>query len=507
MTTPSPRHLHNVAHSDGDVHVSTLAVTVEAGAPPAEAVIRRARNSRDAVKSLLIRAVVLFAALAVARSADADATPLLRVFLTDGTTLSSYGEYARVGDRVVFSIPFGEEAGTPRLQVISLAASRVDWERTDAYRDASRAARYATSQGEADFAALSGEVASVLNEVALADSDARRLALIEQARRRLTAWPADHYDYRAKDVREIVQLLDEALSELRASTGTDSFDLNLVAMADAPPGPALLADPGPAESIAQALTAADLVDDPVERERVLTETLAYIDRAADRLDPIAARHAREFAVRRLDEERRANAAYSRLRDDVMARASAGAAAGNVAAVEKLLTSLDARDAALGRRRPGAMRALYATLRDRLDATRRLRLARDQWRLRSATFTSYSRVITRPRSVLDDLRAALESVKALSGPDVRTIGRLADRAGYASRLFHTIVPPSDLAPVHALFLSASDMAWQALHIRLDAARSGDMPTAWSASSAASGALMLIARADADLDRYLAPPSLP
>ena len=74
------------------------------------------------------------------------------------------------------------------------------------------------------------------------------------------------------------------------------------------------------------------------------------------------------------------------------------------------------------------------------------------------------MITRPRAVLDQLREALEAVRTLSGPDVRAIGPLADRAGYASRLLRTIVPPSDLASVHALFLSASDMAGQALRMR-------------------------------------------
>lgn len=459
------------------------------------------------MKIALLQTVVLAALLGFAPPVSADALPLVRVFLTDGTTLTSYGEYARVADRIVFSMPFGEVAGTPRLQVVSLPAARVDWARTDEYREAARAARYAEARGEADFAALSGEVASVLNEVALADTDARRVALIEQARKRLLSWPAEHYNYRVKDVREIVQLLDEALSELRAATGTDSFDLNLVAMADSPPGPAILPEPGPAETVAEALTLADISDDPVERVRVLTETLAYLDREAERLDPIAARHAREFAERRLLEERRADDAYRQLRDDLVARAAGRVAAADVRGVEQLVASLDTRDAELGRRRPKAMRALYAALKERLDAARQLRLARDQWRLRSAAFKSYSRVITRPLSALDELRGALEAVKKLSGPDVDRINRLIDRAGYASRLFRTVVPPSDLASVHALFVSASDMAGQALQTRLRAARFGDMPAAWTASSAASGALLLMARAEDELERYLAPPRLP
>jgi hypothetical protein len=38
----------------------------------------------------------------------------------------------------------------------------------------------------------------------------------------------------------------------------------------------------------------------------------------------------------------------------------------------------------------------------------------------------------------------------------------------------------------------------------AVKSGDMATAWNASSAAAGSLMLLARARDELDRYLAPP---
>ena len=39
--------------------------------------------------------------------AYADTATLFRVFLNNGTAVVSYGEYARVGDRVVFSMPHG----------------------------------------------------------------------------------------------------------------------------------------------------------------------------------------------------------------------------------------------------------------------------------------------------------------------------------------------------------------------------------------------------------------
>ena len=44
--------------------------------------------------------------LVLARAASAaDEATLFRLFLKDGGTLVSYGEVARVGDRVVFSMP------------------------------------------------------------------------------------------------------------------------------------------------------------------------------------------------------------------------------------------------------------------------------------------------------------------------------------------------------------------------------------------------------------------
>src|SRR5262245_41928772 len=85
---------------------------------------------------------------------------LYRIFLQDGSTLVSYGDFARVADRVVFSIPVGDVEGpTPTLHLVSISETAVDWERTDSYAQATRARNYATTQGEADFDVLSNDVA------------------------------------------------------------------------------------------------------------------------------------------------------------------------------------------------------------------------------------------------------------------------------------------------------------------------------------------------------------
>src|SRR5947209_3100797 len=66
----------------------------------------------------------LTAALLLARctpAVAADDVTLLRVFLTDGSSLVSYGEPARIGDRVVFSMP---TAATPNPPLHSVDLDR-----------------------------------------------------------------------------------------------------------------------------------------------------------------------------------------------------------------------------------------------------------------------------------------------------------------------------------------------------------------------------------------------
>jgi hypothetical protein len=144
-------------------------------------------------------AVLLAVAITVGVAASATPAPaadalLYRIFLRDGSTLVSYGDFARVSDRVVFSIPIGGlDEPSPTLHLVSISESSVDWERTDQYAEATRACHYAATQGEVDFDALSTEVARVLHDVATTKDPARRLALATDARRMLGTWPAAHH--------------------------------------------------------------------------------------------------------------------------------------------------------------------------------------------------------------------------------------------------------------------------------------------------------------------------
>ena len=107
---------------------------------------------------------------------------LYRVFLLDGTTAVSYGEFARIAGNVVFSMPLGGlETDAPQLQLVSLAEGVVDWPRTEAYAEAARAKQFVETRGEAEFSRLSETVASALNQVAFTEDPAKRLAIADRA--------------------------------------------------------------------------------------------------------------------------------------------------------------------------------------------------------------------------------------------------------------------------------------------------------------------------------------
>src|SRR5262245_34678303 len=153
-------------------------------------------------------ALVALALCSARSSAAADDVTLLRVFLTDGSTLVSYGEPALAGARVIFSMPTASTPNPP-LHLVNLPLDRVDWERTSRYAANVRAARYVQTQADIDYAALSNEVATTLNDVARTTDPARRLQLVEQARKTLAAWPENHYNYRRSEVQQMLSLLDE----------------------------------------------------------------------------------------------------------------------------------------------------------------------------------------------------------------------------------------------------------------------------------------------------------
>ena len=450
------------------------------------------------------------AALALAFSlvsapASADDVVLYRVFLTDGSALASYGEFARVADKVVFSMPLGGTPSDPRLELVSVPASAVDWTATERYADAARAARYASTSGERDYAKLTTNIASALNQIASAANDAARLQLAEKTRILVTEWSRGSYGYRAYDVSQISAMLDELVSELRVANGQPRFELNLVATIGPPPVVPLLAAPSFAESVDQAFAAAEHSADSSERMTLLEAISKSLDTEPNAPEAWH-KAARAKVTAALELERDLDTRYGSLVRRSLARADERVSQADVRGVETIMKKALADDDRLGRRRPNQMSALLAGLDQRLESARRLRLARDRWQERIKGYREYRRDIRTALQTFDWSKPLLEDIRALAGPGPKGLDTLESRLAVAVRKLAVLKPPVEMEPVHMLAANVLQLAVNASRSRRRAVESGDLNTAWEASSAAAGALLLVNRVAEELDRYLQPPSL-
>ncbi len=433
---------------------------------------------------------------------------LLRVFLKDGTSIVSFGEFARLDGRVVFSMPTGGAADRPDLHLVDLADDRVDWERTTGYAESARARHYLETRAEADFALLSGDIAQALNDIGLTNDPRQRLSIVQRARRTLAEWPPAHHNYKQAEVRQMLTTLDEAIAELRAATGGDRFDVTLVtSMAPPPALVPLLPPPTVQQLIEQTLAVARIAEVPAERSSLLSVALAAIDRHAAELPTEWATTTRATAVSALTREITLDRRYRELSTEMMNLATARARVADVRGVERLMALIDRRDEVLGRARPDVVSATVIAIQDRLEGARRLRLERDRWALRLPMLREYRSSMGSSLARLESITPALQDIKALSGSGPDAIGAIIRSCAAIQRLAALIAPPEEMQGPHALLLSAIQMADSAARIRREAALTGDLDRAWNASSAAAGALMLTTRATSEMQSALRVPQLP
>jgi hypothetical protein len=438
----------------------------------------------------------------------ADGATAFRVFLKDGTSLVSYGELARVDDRVVFSMPTSTAAKNPPLHLVNLAAGHVDWERTDRYAESVRAARYMATMAESHYAMLTAEIAQALNDVGATPNPAQRLAIVERARKTLADWPGSHFNYKQAEIAQMLAIMDEAIADLRAAAGVERFDLALVTTAKtAPPvREPLLPMPTPRESIEATLAAARLADTSAERVSLMSVALASIDRDAERLPGDWRTEVRRATRASIAIELETDRAYQTMSAGLLRQATARARAADVRGVERVLAEIAARDRELGNQRPDAVNALLGAVSAHLDAARLLRLERDKWALRQPEYDRYRGAISTPLERLASLTEALEDIKALAGSGPDALGRILRTAAEVMKAAGAVAPPEELQSAHALLLSAAQLADSAARTRREAALTRSMTRAWDASAAAAGAIMLTSRARTEIQSLLRPPQL-
>lgn len=440
----------------------------------------------------------------IATAQPAASRVLFRVFLSDGRVLSSYGEWARLDDRVIFSMPTQLSREPVELHLVNIPSQRVDWPRTESYAESVRAAAYAATRGDADFAVFSSEVAKTLNEVAQIADPALRLSTAERARQKLADWPASHYGYRITEVRDALAVLDEVISQLRVSAGITRFDLSLSAPLPLPPPPPL-PPPTDAELVEQFVAAASLSETPVERMTLLQTVLRLIDRAVGLLPGEWAERMRSSVAGDLERERKIERAYDELRKTTLESAARLAARGSMSDLEKLRDKVKAEDRRLGGHRAGDVAALLATIDLEAATAVRMREETRRWQRRAPEFRRYRRAMNGSFKTFDGAVPALELVKAMRGPAVTAITPLSKRLARSARSVAKVRAPEELASGHALIRSAWELADNALRLRADAVSQNSVDVAQRASSAAAGALMLYQRARAEQQSVMEPPA--
>jgi hypothetical protein len=442
------------------------------------------------------------AAAARPASAGSDVT-LFRLYMLDGSVLTSYGEFARVEDRVVFSMPVGGRPEEPRIQVTSVNAALVDWPRTDRFSASARYQRYAETRGEEDFRILSNEVAAALNDIALSSNRQQALTLAEGVRRTVADWPRMHYGYRQDDVREIISVLDQAISSLRAAAGATAFELSLVAMADAPELEPLASMPNARQQLDEIFYVASH-SNGAERVALLHAGLALLSEAGATLsDASALRRTAEAQIR---QELATDRKYASLTQRIVGQAKAYAARAGIIDIERLMTRIPKEDARLGGQRPEMVQALTGAVQSQLFAARRLRLQRDQWLLRQSAYREYQRSVGSSLLLLVKSQGALNAIRTLDGPPPDRLVSLRQRlSGGAERLQRMRIPEY-LRSTHELLVGAWRFAENATRARYEAIEKANPTAAWEASSAAAGALMMLSRVQGEIRSLLEPPRL-
>ncbi|MEO8070122.1 MAG: hypothetical protein ABI652_01875, partial [Acidobacteriota bacterium] len=436
---------------------------------------------------------LVLAVLSVAPLAAQSPAPgsTYRVFLKNGQVLPSYGEPAQADGRVVFNLLIRAAPDHADLQLMSLSSTSVDVERTLRYTETMRAAYYAATRGETDYASMTADAAQTLALLKTVTDRRAQLQMVEQARRRLLSWSQQNFHYREKDVQELVSLFDELVSEMRVAAGESAFAIDLIAASTMPRREALLGDPTLRESVAAALAAALAADVGEERVAILRAAAAAVANDATAAD------LRDTVNRQLAIELQANTAYDTLARDLTRRADAAMKLSDVAAMTQLTSELAERDRQLGFRRPETVRSLMQQLQTKLEAARVQRLSVEHYAYVRRLMVDYEKQIRPALTALDGLTPVLEYIRDMRSMAFDRVENATIRLSSFVTSASALAVPDDLSNVHATIVSALQMAREATVRRRLAIVTNNTVTDREASSAAAGALLLAAQARRDL----------
>lgn len=427
------------------------------------------------------------------------ASSTFRVFLQVGEALPSFGEPAIVGDRVVFTLLVGGETDARRrYELVNLPAAAVDVERTVAYAEALRAAYYAATRGEADYAEMTGDVSRTLDALpGISDPD-ERLRAAEAAHARLLAWSRVSHGYRADDLEALEDLFVVVLAELRRAAGAAQLAMELSARSRPGGAETLQAAPDTREAIRLALVAAGVADEAAERKAILASADAVL------ADEPALAELRNEVRARLAGEASADAAYASLSAEILRLANEAVDRGDAEDILRLAGRLAERDRHLGGLRPRLVRDLARQLELKAVAARAHRAAVERYAALRPAFLGYERRVRPVLVTVDGLKPILSAVRDMRFTSFDRLRAASDRLNRALDVLLAVEPPEDLADVHATLASAVHLAREAVARRLQAAATASEAASRDGSSAAAGSALLLERARGELVARLFPP---
>jgi len=449
---------------------------------------------RVCLRGVLAMAFVATAAVWPVRAATIQDPLLLRLFLNEGGTLVSFGEYTRTPDQVVFAMPIGGPLAEPDVQVVSLPSTAIDWLRTEGYATSARYHHYVSTRGEEEFRQLTDDVARTLNMIALTTEPGNALQIAGRARLALLRWPGDHYGYRAREIEEIVWLLDESIGALRAKLGVGAFDVALTArtaeVEPVGPPPAPLQ---PIDVLNGILAGARVAPRVADRMVLLQAAMHYLDDARGVLPPRESTELKESLREQVVGEQRVDARYAKWSARLLKQADKAAARGRAGDVQAVATRIFEDDRKMGQGRPEVVSTLLSAVQQKAQEASTFRLRQDRRQMNRSLYAQYERAVGPMLAQIEKIQPVLDQIRRQEGPSPAELSRWRNALAGGAVQLERQPPPAGIAGSHGMLVGAWHLAEQALRSRQEAVAQGSTTLATEASSAASGALLLIRNA--------------
>lgn len=451
------------------------------------------------MRVLVLAAVMLSGLFGTVHAGAQTTAPVFRVFLKDGTALACWGEYARVDDTLVLTIPVG--GGARRAyEFLSLPVSSVDMPRTERYAEAVRAAQFASTRGAAEYAELRDRLAKQLAAIPLLPDAGERIAAAESARQQLLDWASTSHGYRAREVQSLLQQFESTIIDLRVAAGESRFSINLSAAVVPPAPPRLRNAPGGAETVALALRAASATDDEEVRKAVVKRARS----AAAYLPGESGIALRKAVAARIAVEARIDSLYRWLSTDVTRLAARAVDQGDTRAVDALRQRVGTTDRRWGKRRSGQVTGLLATLDAYYEAAAEHRLVLDQWESVRLELVAYREQVAPVVLSLDRLRPTVEAIKDMASTPLTDLVRVQTDTAAMVMSFGRLAAPPAAAEAHGLLAQAIERTDFAVRARYSAVATRQLTVAREAAAAAGEARTRLAEAKSALAALGRPP---